>query len=224
MSAQAKEERSLKEFDHKDISSLLRYIQVNMKVPKNQTNSFGGYKFRNSEDILEELKKYFPKDAYLTIDDSIELIGDRYYVKSCVKLYYKEKTIEASAYAREAIIKKGMDESQITGSCSSYARKYALSGLFLLDDSKDSDSTNNDEQLNITNKKEYNKMREMSNPINEKLSLLKELNDIIASKEVSESTITKWKDYYKVDNLNKLNESQIKVLISRINKVYVEEK
>jgi hypothetical protein len=116
-------------------------IQCELKAPKGQYNSFGKYNYRNCEDILEAVKPLCQKQGLcLILFDTIEQIGDRYYVKATARITDGETTIEATAYAREEEVKKGMDGSQITGSASSYARKYALNGLFDIDDTKDADS------------------------------------------------------------------------------------
>lgn len=116
-------------------------IQSELKAPKGQYNSFGKYSYRSCEDILESVKPLLAKHGLvLTIQDSIELIGDRYYVKAIAMITDGNENISAMAYARESDNKKGMDESQITGATSSYARKYALNGLFCIDDTKDADS------------------------------------------------------------------------------------
>lgn len=131
----------------------LSSIQEELKAPKNAYNSFGKYNYRSCEDILEGLKPVLKKyKATLFISDSLELIGDRYYVKAAVRLVDIEtgETVENTAYAREELDKKGMDWSQITGATSSYARKYALNGMFLIDDTKDADT---DEYQNQQNKK-----------------------------------------------------------------------
>lgn len=122
----------------------LSEIQKELKAPKGQMNKFGGYRYRSCEDILEAVKPLLDEMS-LEISDSIELIGNRFYVKATAKLRDKSgATIaETSAYAREAETKKGMDESQITGAASSYARKYALNGLFCIDDTKDADTMDN---------------------------------------------------------------------------------
>lgn len=126
-----------------NIITILASIQRNLKAPKNQYNKFGGYNYRSCEDILEALKPITTElGAAVTIEDEIVLVGDRFYIKATATLHYEEETISVSAYAREAGEKKGMDESQITGATSSYARKYALNGLFAIDDNKDADSTN----------------------------------------------------------------------------------
>lgn len=120
-------------------------IQNELKVPKNQYNSFGNYNFRSCEDILEAVKPLL-KAAKLSliISDEIINVGARFYVKATVKLIDEngKELISTSAVAREEENKKGMDASQITGSTSSYARKYALNGLFAIDDNKDADTTN----------------------------------------------------------------------------------
>lgn len=120
-------------------------IQSELKAPKGQFNSFGKYYYRSCEDIVEAVKPLNAKyKTALTISDDVVLIGDRYYIKATAKLTDTEDgTFETvAAYAREEEVKKGMDGSQITGSSSSYARKYALNGLFAIDDTKDSDSSN----------------------------------------------------------------------------------
>ena len=123
--------------------SKLRAIQSELEAPKNLRNSFGNYNYRSAEGILEALKPHLKKhDLVLTISDELVNIGERYYVKATVSLTDGEKTITTTALAREEETKKGMDGSQITGASSSYARKYALNGMFAIDDTKDSDATN----------------------------------------------------------------------------------
>lgn len=122
-------------------------IQTALAVPKNQLNKFGGYKYRSCEDILEALKHHLQEHGvYLTLSDTIEMVGTRFYVKATATLHGQESHISVTAYAREEEVKKGMDSSQITGAASSYARKYALNGLFCIDDTKDSDATNKHEE------------------------------------------------------------------------------
>ena len=138
-------------FQNKDIYTKLSHIQNELKAPKNQFNKFGNYKYRSCEDILEALKPLCAKyKATLIIYDEIVMIGDRYYVKAIAKLYDQETTdyIEAYAFARESQAKKGMDDSQVTGATSSYARKYALNGLFNIDDTKDFDTNEVHQQSN----------------------------------------------------------------------------
>jgi len=124
----------------------LNEIQKKLKAPKNQRNSFGNYNYRSCEDILEAVKPLLG-EATLVINDEIVMLGDRFYVKATATLKDKSEEVSVSAYAREALEKKGMDTSQITGATSSYARKYALNGLFLIDDTKDADTMDNRSQV-----------------------------------------------------------------------------
>jgi len=124
----------------------LLQIQSKLKVPKGQYNEFGKYKYRSCEDILEALKPLLAEvKAAVILNDEIVQVGERIYVKATASFIDIEdkQTITTTAYAREEETKKGMDGSQITGASSSYARKYALNGLFAIDDNKDSDATNN---------------------------------------------------------------------------------
>ena len=141
-----------------DIKSKLNAIQIELKAPKDQYNSFGKYKYRNAEDICKAVKPLLEKyKAVLTISDDIVAVGGRIYVKATATIFDAESDpkskmnsdgfittqinrFEVTAYAREADDKKGMDAAQVTGATSSYARKYALNGLFLLDDTKDVDT------------------------------------------------------------------------------------
>jgi len=127
-----------------NIFKKLEKIQKELKAPKRQFSKFGNYKYRSCEDILEAIKPLL-KDCVLTINDEIVQIGDRYYVKTTVTLQDKDGSIFTNGYARESFDKKGMDDSQITGAASSYARKYALNGLFCIDDTKDADTMDNRE-------------------------------------------------------------------------------
>lgn len=128
-----------------NIRQKLQWIQSSLKAPKGQTNKFGGYNYRSAEDILNAVKPLLNVwDCSLVINDEIVEFEGRVYVKANASLVdsNSEEVITAQAFAREAFTKKGMDEAQITGSTSSYARKYALNGLFAIDDTKDADATN----------------------------------------------------------------------------------
>jgi len=133
--------------DKLNIYQKLQKIQKELKAPKSQNNAFGKYKFRSCEDIFEAVKPILIKnDCVLTLTDKLEIIGDRYYIMAKADLRCienKDEIIEVTAYARETLDEKGKAESQITGSASSYARKYALNGLFLIDDTKDADFEDN---------------------------------------------------------------------------------
>jgi len=128
--------------ENKEIYIELNRIQQELKAPKGQTNKFGNYNYRSCEDILEAVKKILG-ESILTITDDIICIGDRVYVKSTATISLFGQSIFTSAMAREPLDRKGMDQSQITGAASSYARKYALNGLFCIDDTKDADTQNN---------------------------------------------------------------------------------
>ena len=124
--------------------SKLAEIQEAVKAPKNKNNNFGKYKYRNFEDICEAVKPVLAKfDADLTVSDSIENVGNRFYLVATATLSVDGKTYQAKGYAREGESKTGMDVAQLTGACSSYARKYALCALFLIDGSEDFDSMDN---------------------------------------------------------------------------------
>jgi hypothetical protein len=128
-----------------DLTNKLATIQQKLKAPKGQVNKFGGYKYRSCEDILEAVKPLLG-DLVLTISDDIVEVGGRVYVKATVSINSGSGSVSTTAFARESDTKKGMDESQITGAASSYARKYALNGLFCIDDTKDADATNQHDQ------------------------------------------------------------------------------
>lgn len=133
---------------NKDFLTRISSAQGELKAPKNQYNSFGKYSYRSCEDILEAAKPVCAKyGLLLTVSDEIVHEGDRYYIKATACLYDahggSDEVVSATAFAREALDKKGMDDSQITGTASSYARKYALNGLFCIDDTKDADTQDN---------------------------------------------------------------------------------
>ena len=142
------------------IHEALLKIQTELKAPKGQTNSFGKYKYRSCEDILEALKPHL-KEAGLTLTMSDEMVAvlERVYVKASASLQDGEGgSWTVSAFAREPLDRKGMDDSQITGSASSYARKYALNGLFCIDDTKDADTQDNSEPTHRWAKGEVDKI------------------------------------------------------------------
>ncbi len=141
----------------------LSAVQTELKAPKGQYNSFGKYKYRSCEDILEAVKPLCAANkAIVMLSDRIEQIGDRYYIKAFVTFrdLESEAEIVSTAYAREDESKKGMDGSQVTGATSSYARKYALNGLFCIDDTKDADT---DEMQRQTTQRRQ-QAQEINNP------------------------------------------------------------
>ena len=177
----------------------LLHIQSELKAPKSLYNSFGKYNYRSAETILEAVKPLLAQyGAQLTLSDEIIAVNERIYVKATASITDGTETVETTAYAREPDEKKGMDSSQITGTASSYARKYALNGLFLIDDTKDADTdeyhkqTNNDEMAVETYKK---------------------LNAEIHRAGVSIKSIC---SAYKVSELGELTEKQAQTAIKKI--------
>ena len=131
--------------ESKTIYSELSRIQRAIKAPKSQYNKFGKYNYRNCEDILEGFKKV-QEDCCLVINDNVTRVDQFTYIEATATLFYKDQSISSKAYAREPLTQAGMSDSQITGSASSYARKYALNALFAIDDTKDDDSRDNTAQ------------------------------------------------------------------------------
>lgn len=134
-----------------DLLTKLSAVQQHLKAPKGQRNSFGNYNYRSAEDILEAVKPLlFEHGLVMTISDSIVNLGDRYYIEATVTVQNATDSLQVTGMAREAEDKKGMDAAQITGAASSYARKYALNGMFDIDDTKDADSNEHREQVKNT--------------------------------------------------------------------------
>ena len=167
-------------------------IQQELKAPKSQHNDFGNFSYRSCEDILEAVKPLLKaNNCVLTISDELVNIGERYYIKATATLKSVEKgdNISNSAYAREPAEKKGADLSQITGACSSYARKYALNGLFCIDDVKDSDTTNNGKKDAKATKTQIKRLKELYTDIPAMLDYykLEKLEDM--AREMAEGLI-----------------------------------
>ena len=187
----------------KEINIKLMNIQQELKAPKGQYNSFGKYAYRSCEDILEAVKPLLKKEkVVLTISDELQYIGNRYYIKATATLIdtESEATISNSAYAREEETKKGMDGSQITGTASSYARKYALNGLFCIDDTKDADT---DEYKEQTEKDKIidNKLVEGLNMAIEKSQIDQKAVELILNQYGYTNTAEiKMKDYMNIVN------------------------
>jgi hypothetical protein len=181
--------------------SELLHIQQTLKAPKGQYNGFGKYKYRSCEDILEALKAPLKAtECYIVISDDIVLVGDRYYIKATVELKKDGKLLEsASAFARESLDKKGMDGSQITGTSSSYARKYALNGLFAIDDTKDADTNENapeamamdimTEIWMINDAQSIADLVKVWSNVGNKFKGKKELKDLIKAKDIRKSQL-----------------------------------
>ena len=158
----------MKEDKKMNIYEKLMNIQSELKAPKNLVNKFGGFNYRSCEDILEAVKPLLKKyNCTLQVSDELENIGGKNYIKSTARLIDIDSTssIDNTAYAREAEEKKGMSEEMLTGSCSSYCRKYCLNGLFLIDDNKDPDSSDvlaeQNERLELIN--EFNNLADETN-------------------------------------------------------------
>ena len=145
----------------KNIATKLLEIQTELKAPKGQYNKFGNFNYRSAEDIIEAVKPICAKHGVLlTLRDELNHVGERYYIKATARLTDCESAeyIETCAFAREAASKSGMDDSQLTGSTSSYARKYALNGLFAIDDTKDADTDEYKRQTDANKEEEaFNK-------------------------------------------------------------------
>lgn len=169
-----------------NINEQLAEVQSKLKAPKNQRNNFGNYNYRSAEDILEAVKPLLHGQGLtLTIDDEIVEVGGRVYVKATATVTNNEaQRASATAYAREPEDKKGMDLAQLTGATSSYARKYALNGLFAIDDTKDADATNTHDSKRIYESPTANDRTPPATPKQKKLifDLLNQL-DIPKSKQ-----------------------------------------
>ena len=157
----------------------LANVQSALKAPKGQYNSFGKYKYRSCEDIVESVKPLLKQNGLLlTLTDEIVNIGERFYVKATAMIMDTAdgNMISVEAYAREEETKKGMDGSQVTGASSSYARKYALNGIFAIDDNKDSDSTNTGESNHDESPRQEQPRSNQMSPRDALMARLNELN------------------------------------------------
>lgn len=202
------------------IKEKLTRIQTEIKAPKNLYNTFGKYKYRNAEGICEAVKPYLQREkCCLTLSDAITEVGGRVYVEATAALQDDEdgSCVTVTAYAREADDKKGMDAAQVTGATSSYARKYALNGLFLLDDTKDPDS---DE---FRAEKEERQAQEQDAKKTEavgkqKISETKAtaLHQLFSDKKVDEAKILV---LYKVEKIGDLNEKQHANILAHIDQI-----
>ena len=190
------------------LSGILAAIQANLNAPKNQYNSFGKYSYRSCEDILEAVKPLLG-GSILTISDELINVGEHYYVQATAKLQLGEEYFFATAFAREAESKKGMDEAQITGSASSYARKYALNGLFLIDDSKDPDTRDNSSVPKPQPTKKFEEPERITKEV--VLDLSKLIED-------TGTDIDKFLEYFKIERLDLMNNDQLVLALKMLNK------
>lgn len=175
----------------KTLSERLSEIQVKIKAPKNQRNNFGNYNYRSQEDILEAVKPLLG-GLSLTLSDDVKIIQDRIYITATATISDGDSNISVSALAREPLTQKGMSDSQVTVSTSSYARKTALNGLFCLDDTKDTDSDDNTTSTAIET-----------------------INKLIKTKKIDLVAFLK---YYKVAAVSELNFEQQQLAIEALNK------
>lgn len=181
-------------------------IQHELKAPKSQKNNFGNYNYRSCEDIFEAVKPLLKKyECELTLSDEVVTVGGRIYVKATAQIHSKNDKRQVTAYAREAENKKGMDDSQITGAASSYARKYALNGLFLIDDTKDSDTDEYCSQSNNAkeSKQEKTPVEFYCSVCGKKIkNVRKKTGELVLAQHVYESCGRKCPDCYKKETAN----------------------
>lgn len=208
-----------------NIYEKLETIQTKLKAPKNQMNTYAGFNYRSCEDILEAVKPLLQETkTTLTITDKIEIIGTRYYVKATATLIDTEnenQKIDNSAYAREEETKKGMDASQITGACSSYARKYALNGLFAIDDNKDADTMNND-----TNSKQSKPEKANNNVKTKKLitdHIIDLFNKWVETNNIDKSIIDTILNKYGYKSINEVDMENYKKIVTELNNILKKE-
>lgn len=207
----------------------LQNIQSRLKVENKNYNDFGGYSYRSCEDILEAVKPLLlENNLALVMTDEVEAVGERYYIQATAILYDTENgtNISATAYAREAKEKKKMDDAQVTGSSSSYARKYALNGLFAIDDAKDSDFLNKDEAYTANQQTRQNTQQgqqgrqsnqQRSNPSNILESSRKEISQMLKAKNIQNRDFINWlKKNFNTDKLDGLQVNQLNAIKSQV--------
>lgn len=206
----------------------LQNIQSRLKVEKKNYNSFGGYSYRSCEDILEAVKPLLVENnLVLVMEDEVKAVGERYYIQATAILYNTENgtSIAATAYAREALEKKKMDDAQVTGSSSSYARKYALNGLFAIDDAKDSDFLNQEgntaRQQGRQNSQQGQQGRQYNqqgnNPNNILESTRREISQTLKAKEIPNEDFIYWLNRnYNTDKLDGLQVNQLNEIRSQV--------
>jgi hypothetical protein len=203
-----------------NIYEVLGKIQKGLQVPKENYNKFSDFKYRKCEDILECVKKVLPDECYVVLSDDVVTVGERYYVKATASFHYKDQCVTSQSFAREPLEKKKFDDSQITGAASSYARKYALSGLFMIDDNRDVDAQEiADEKVkpvnNVIGAQKYFK-----SPISEGMSrsTSEHLRFLFSYLRVTDEKKEKIREWAKVANLKDLSEQQALFVIKNLEK------
>lgn len=207
----------------------LQNIQSRLKVEKKNYNDFGRYNYRSCEDILEAVKPLLVENNLaLVMTDEVEAVGERYYIQATAILYDTENgtNISATAYAREAKEKKKMDDAQVTGSSSSYARKYALNGLFAIDDAKDSDFLNKDENYTANQQTRQNSQQgqqgrqnnqQGKNPNNILENTRREISQMLKAKHIQNKDFINWlKKNFNTDKLDGLQVNQLNAIKSQV--------
>lgn len=217
----------------------LQNIQSRLKVEKKNYNDFGGYSYKSCEDILEAVKPLLlENNLALVMTDEVEAVGERYYIQATAILYDTENgtNISATAYAREAKEKKKMDDAQVTGSSSSYARKYALNGLFAIDDAKDSDFLNKDEAYTANQQTRQNTQQgqqgrqnsqqgqqgrqnnqQGNNPNNILENTRREISQMLKAKHIQNKDFINWlKKNFNTDKLDGLQVNQLNTIKSQV--------
>ena len=198
----------------------LLQVQTTLKAPKDQYNDFGKYKYRSCESILEAVKPLLEQNKLLlNITDDIVAAGERIYVKATCTLIDAEESSEnitTTAFAREPEDKKGMDDSQVTGTASSYARKYALNAMFLIDDTKDADTNEHQAEVREKAKKQAQKKAE-EKPVKKEKTMLDGIRENCAKSGIPEAWIC---ELYKVDKLEDLRPASQKTLVTQWDKFY----
>lgn len=194
--------------EEKNFHQKLNAIQVALKAPKGQYNSFGKYKYRSCEDILDALKPHLAETGLiLSVSDDLVMIGERYYIKATATITDGISSKSVNGYAREEESKKGMDGSQVTGASSSYARKYALNGLFCIDDNKDSDYTNIG---NSTKEESKAKPTEKAKEVSQTDLAKRVQTDVMVISDIDDL-----REYWKNHSEYHTNEELLKIFVAR---------
>ena len=204
----------------KEMTEKLVRVQQGLNVPKVNENTFGHYKYRSCEDILEAVKKLLKKDSLLlTLSDEMIEIGGRFYVKATAKISDGKDLIKVEGYAREQAEKKGMDQAQITGAASSYARKYALNGLFCIDDTKDADTMDNTQQAEKPYKKPTEKQIEIPTAeVNEVLDLIMSIKEKASDKGFSPAGLDSLAQKHFKKDFNNCTKAELTAIYTGLNK------